>query len=158
MAMMSDVLEQRRPYVPPAWAGRMFALIGMKTHCTYAAKVVHQLVTRDLTDAMTRARAEFDSIEIDRLRVRPIVKLIGEFWAQTTDGDGNFRMVRFLEEEKAEAYVDRMIGTRIMYIFHLAKQMAREKRDIDPDGVALSMRHPLRLFLQRKRHVRNLPC
>ena len=41
------------------------------------------------------------TIEVDRLRVKPIVKITGEFWAQTTEGDGNFHMFEFLEREGA---------------------------------------------------------
>jgi len=156
VAMLADLLENRVPFTPPRLCARAFTAIGMQAYCVYASRIIHQLRSHDLVDALQRARSEFDSIEIDRLRVRPIVKVIGEFWAQTTDGDGNFRMVRFLEEEKTEAYVDRMIGTRIMYIFHMAKQMAREKRDIDPSGVAVSLRHPRKLIAQRIRHAKKV--
>jgi predicted nucleotide-binding protein (sugar kinase/HSP70/actin superfamily) len=154
VAMVSERLRNRNPFVPSGLWARAFSTIGFHAHYTYVAKVIHQLLTDDLLDIVAQARAEFDAIEIDQLRVRPVVKVIGEFWAQTTDGDGNFRMVRFLEEEKAEVYVDRMIGTRIMYIFHMAKQMAREKRDIDQDGKAVSLRRPRRLLAVRVRYAR----
>jgi len=36
-----------------------------------------------------------------------IVKITGEFWAQTTEGDGNFNMFRFLQREGAQVLVDR---------------------------------------------------
>ena len=156
VAMLADLLQNRAPFTPPRLCATVFTAVGMQAYCVYASRIIRQLRSHDLVDALQRARSEFDSIEIDRLRVRPIVKVIGEFWAQTTDGDGNFRMVRFLEEEKAEAYVDRMIGTRIMYIFHMAKQMAREKRDIDPGGVAVSWRHPRKLIVQRIRHAKKV--
>ena len=35
---------------------------------------------------------------LDRTRVKPIVKITGEFWAQTTEGDGNFNMFKFLRK------------------------------------------------------------
>jgi predicted nucleotide-binding protein (sugar kinase/HSP70/actin superfamily) len=37
----------------------------------------------------------FDSIEVDRTRVKPVVKVIGEFWDQMTEGDGNFQILFF---------------------------------------------------------------
>jgi predicted nucleotide-binding protein (sugar kinase/HSP70/actin superfamily) len=156
IAMMSDVLRNRTPFQPSGAPFRIFAAMGLRAQYAYAAKVVHQLRSRDLVDAVARARTEFDSIELDRLRVRPIVKVIGEFWAQSTDGDGNFRMVRFLEQERAEAYVDRMIGTRITYLFHMAQQMARAKKHIDGEGRALTIRHPRRLLSGRIRYAKKM--
>ncbi len=156
IARMSDLLRKRTPFEPTGLAARLFAAIGRGGSYGHVARIVHQLTSADLVDAMKWARSEFDTVEIDRLRVRPIVRIIGEFWAQTTDGDGNFRMVRFLEDEKAEAYVDRMIGTRLMYIFHMAKKMAREKSHMDTDGTAVSIRHPGRLLRQRIRYVKKI--
>ena len=156
IAMMSDVLRNRTPFHPPRALARIFAAIGLRAQYAYVAKIVHQLRSRDLVDAVARARMEFDSIELDRLRVRPVVRVIGEFWAQSTDGDGNFRMVRFLEQERAEAYVDRMIGTRITYLFHMARQMARAKKDIDADGRAITIRQPLRLLSGRVRYAKKM--
>ena len=40
-------------------------------------------------------------VPVDYTRFKPIVKITGEFWAQTTEGDGNFNMFRFLEREGA---------------------------------------------------------
>lgn len=156
VAMMSDVLRDRTPFEPSGVALRISTAMGQRARYAYAAKVVHQLLSRDLVDAVGRARAEFDTIEVDPLRVRPIVRVIGEFWAQTTDGDGNFRMVRFLEQERAEAYVDRVIGTRITYIFHMAKQMARAKRNIDPEGRVVTIRHPRRFLVERMRYAKKM--
>ena len=70
-----------------------------------------------------RARERLDAIEVDRLRVKPIVKITGEFWAQTTEGDGNFNMFSFLEREGAQVLVE-PIGTWIMYMLHQAAQKA----------------------------------
>jgi len=45
--------------------------------------------------------------------VKPVVKIIGEFWAQITEGDGNFHMFEFLEREGAQVLVE-PIGTWVM--------------------------------------------
>ena len=74
----------------------------------------------------------FDRIEVDRLRVKPVVKITGEFWAQTTEGDGNFNMFPFLEREGAEVIVE-PIGTWIMYMIHQVKQKLRDRRSLE-DG------------------------
>lgn len=52
--------------------------------------------------ALLRCRARLNKIGVDRLRPKPKVSIIGEFWAMTTEGDGNHRLQRFLEQEGAE--------------------------------------------------------
>jgi hypothetical protein len=51
--------------------------------------------------------------------VKPVVKITGEFWAQLTEGDGNFNMFAFLEREGAHVVVD-SVGNWVMYLMHQA--------------------------------------
>ena len=64
-----------------------------------------------------------NSIEVDRTRVKPVVKITGEFWAQTTEGDGNFHMFDFLEREGAQVLVE-PIATWVAYLLYQAKYNA----------------------------------
>ncbi len=68
----------------------------------------------------------FDDIEVDRTRVKPIVKITGEFWAQTTEGDGNFRMFQFLEKEGAQLLID-PVTAWFHYLVHVARQQNRDR-------------------------------
>jgi len=52
--------------------------------------------------ALLKARKEFKAVKVDFTRVKPRVSIIGEFWAMTTEGDGNYQLQRFLESEGAE--------------------------------------------------------
>ena len=52
--------------------------------------------------ALLRCRSRLNKIAVNRLRPKPKVSIIGEFWAMTTEGDGNHRLQRFLEQEGAE--------------------------------------------------------
>jgi predicted nucleotide-binding protein (sugar kinase/HSP70/actin superfamily) len=52
--------------------------------------------------ALARCRMLFSKVSVDRTQPKPLVSLIGEFWAMTTEGDGNYHMQRFLEKEGAE--------------------------------------------------------
>ncbi|MDC3955637.1 2-hydroxyglutaryl-CoA dehydratase [Polyangium jinanense] len=52
--------------------------------------------------ALYKCRKLFEAIEVDRLRVRAKASIIGEFWAMTTEGDGNYQLQKFLESEGAE--------------------------------------------------------
>ena len=62
------------------------------------------LVTPYFVKAMKEVRRRFDAVEVDRLRVKPIVKLTGEFYLQTVEGDPNYNIHRWLEAEGAEVY------------------------------------------------------
>jgi predicted nucleotide-binding protein (sugar kinase/HSP70/actin superfamily) len=52
--------------------------------------------------ALFASRGEFAAIKCDWTRTAPRVSIIGEFWAMTTEGDGNYFLQRFLEQEGAE--------------------------------------------------------
>lgn len=70
-------------------------------------KKLGSLVWHVLTSYFVRALEEvrreiWDYIQVDRLRVKPKVKITGEFWLQTHEGDGNYNIKRWLEREGAE--------------------------------------------------------
>jgi predicted nucleotide-binding protein (sugar kinase/HSP70/actin superfamily) len=75
---------------------------------------------KDYLTALRNAKERLDSIEVDRLRVKPVVKITGEFWAQLTEGDGNFHMFEFLEREGAQVVVE-PIATWVAYLMYQAK-------------------------------------
>jgi len=52
--------------------------------------------------ALYKARREFEAVEVDNLRPKAKVSIIGEFWAMTTEGDGNYALQKFLESEGSE--------------------------------------------------------
>jgi len=52
--------------------------------------------------ALYKCRKIFEGVKVDRLRVRAKTSIIGEFWAMTTEGDGNYQLQKFLESEGAE--------------------------------------------------------
>jgi predicted nucleotide-binding protein (sugar kinase/HSP70/actin superfamily) len=79
---------------------------------------------------LEQCRTRLGRIEVDRLRVKPVVKITGEFWAQLTEGDGNFNMFAFLEREGAHVLVD-SIGNWVTYLLHQAKANARERKSLD---------------------------
>jgi len=81
---------------------------------------------KDYLNALKTARERMDSIEVDRLRVKPVVKITGEFWAQLTEGDGNFHMFNFLEREGAQVLVE-PIATWVAYLMYQAKAHAIAK-------------------------------
>lgn len=69
-----------------------------------AKKDVRETLERNgsVLKALWRSRKLFRNIEVDRLRAKPKVAIIGEFWAMTTEGDGNYFLQRFIESESGE--------------------------------------------------------
>lgn len=101
---------------------------------SFTGKFLHQLRSQEYTHALHVARDMFNEIEVDRLRVKPIVKITGEFWAQTTEGDGNFNMFRFLEREGAQVLVE-PVGTWIMYMIHQVVQRCRDWKGLEEGAI-----------------------
>lgn len=76
--------------------------------------------------ALWQTRKELAAIKVDRTRIKPRVAIIGEFWAMTTEGDGNYKMQRFLEQEGAEVDVQ-LVTNWILYLLWGAKYDTRER-------------------------------
>ena len=95
---------------------------------------------KDYLNALHTAREKMNSIEVDRTRVKPVVKITGEFWAQITEGDGNFHMFDFLEREGAQVIVE-PIATWVAYLMYQAKAHAIAKWPVNsPPGSAAGTR------------------
>jgi predicted nucleotide-binding protein (sugar kinase/HSP70/actin superfamily) len=105
---LCTLLRERKPFedhedLPEFLSKRIKAHKGAKWEVWVNSllKVREQLYGHPYKDALEAVHEHLGTIEVDRLRVKPIVKIIGEFWAQTTEGDGNFHMFEFLEREGA---------------------------------------------------------
>jgi predicted nucleotide-binding protein (sugar kinase/HSP70/actin superfamily) len=57
---------------------------------------------KSLLWALVQSRRLLMNVKVDRTIVKPKVSIIGEFWAMTTEGDGNYGLQKFLETEGAE--------------------------------------------------------
>src|SRR5262249_27174404 len=62
------------------------------------------LTTSHFTRALHDIHQKFSAIEVDRLRAKPAVKITGEFYLQTVEGDPNYNIHRWLEAEGAQVY------------------------------------------------------
>ena len=78
---------------------------------------------------LRRIRRLFEVIDVDYTRTKPKVRITGEFWAQTTEGDGSYRLQSWLETEGAEVITE-PIGTWIDYILYGAINRQRERLGI----------------------------
>jgi len=92
-------------------------------------KVRENLYGKPYVDALETCRQRIDEIEIDRTKVKPVVKITGEFWAAITEGDGNFNMYRFLEREGAQVVVE-PVATWVAYLLCQSKARARNNLEV----------------------------
>src|SRR5664280_1940315 len=132
MNAMQDVFRRKRPWNLDTGLAKYLG--GFSDTAEYIGKFVNQLKGDDYVPHLKRCRDRFNEVDIDRLRVKPIVKITGEFWAQTTEGDGNFNMFNFLQREGAQVLVE-PIGTWIMYMMHQVVQKYKDLKGLDEGTV-----------------------
>jgi len=137
MDALCTMLRDRKPFEDhedlPEWmAKKIRASKGAKWEIWVNSllKVREQLYGKPYKEALQAVHDQLGTIEVDRLKVKPVVKIIGEFWAQITEGDGNFHMFEFLEREGAQVLVE-PIGTWVMYMMYQVKARAAARRLLD---------------------------
>lgn len=150
---MKDLCDHLREYKAPDLADRVPGFVSrslahhdfMRGLLSFLYKMRQHLRGREFLEVLARCRKRIDGIAIDRTRLRPVVKIVGEFWAQTTESGGNYRMFEFLEKEGAQVQPE-AIGTWIAYLLAHARMQLYPKRGLDAQG-----REP-RTFRQRCRN------
>jgi predicted nucleotide-binding protein (sugar kinase/HSP70/actin superfamily) len=131
---LHEVLRKKSPWSVEDMLGSLGNKIPMKGTVEYLGKFINQLVSDDYIEALHHVRDRYNTIQVDRFRVKPIVKITGEFWAQTTEGDGNFNMFQFLHREGAQVIVE-PIGTWIMYMIHQVVQKIKDTRGLEEGAI-----------------------
>jgi predicted nucleotide-binding protein (sugar kinase/HSP70/actin superfamily) len=132
---LSDFLKTRKRYEilnhTPRWISeRLTRNRKLKDTLNTLGKILNHLYGEDFVRSMHLARKRLSGIEVDFTRVKPVVKIVGEFWAQLTEGDGNFNMFAFLEQEGAQAHVEPISGW-ITYLLYQARAGSEAKKGID---------------------------
>ena len=139
MDSLCITLRGRTPFefmrdAPPWLTERLANKSGLRNTLSILCKIYDHLYGKEYLDALAACRDRLNTIEVDRMKVKPVVKVTGEFWAQTTEGDGNFQMFQFLEREGAQVLVE-PIATWIAYMIHLARLAAKSRRRVDADEI-----------------------
>jgi predicted nucleotide-binding protein (sugar kinase/HSP70/actin superfamily) len=134
---LCTLLRERKPFEDhedlPEWMARKIALhkgAGWEKWVNSLGKVWENLYGSAYKECLREVHDLLGQVEVDRLRVKPVVKIIGEFWAQITEGDGNFNMFAFLEREGAQVLVE-PIATWVMYMMYQVKERWRERKSLD---------------------------
>ncbi|MCX7602493.1 MAG: hypothetical protein N2036_00310, partial [Bryobacteraceae bacterium] len=82
-------------------------------------------------DALAWCRHRLQRVRVDWLRVRPVVKVTGEFYSALSEGDANYRLFRYLESEGAEVRVD-PISNLVQYWLYEARLNNRRRKGLRP--------------------------
>ena len=90
--------------------------------------------------ALFQVRRILRNVEVDRTVIKPKVSVIGEFWAMTTEGDGNYGLQRFLEQEGAEVDIQIVTNWLLYNIwehrFDTKQRMTLRQQDGGRKGLA----------------------
>jgi predicted nucleotide-binding protein (sugar kinase/HSP70/actin superfamily) len=86
-------------------------------------------VNGNILAALWKVKPLFESIAVDRMQPKPKVSIIGEFWAMTTEGDGNYQLQRFLESEGAEPDVQ-LVTAWLLYSLWEANHDTKERHEL----------------------------
>ncbi|MGH9505663.1 MAG: hypothetical protein ACRD13_01950 [Terriglobales bacterium] len=134
IAQLGHVLRDRKPFELAEHSNVAAGLLQknrkLKDTFSVLLKVLDHLYGKELYGGLREARDHMNTIEVDRTKVKPVVKITGEFWAQITEGDGNFGMFRFLEREGAQVVVE-PIATWVAYMIHQVRMNAMARRRAD---------------------------
>ena len=79
--------------------------------------------------ALWKIKPILRSIEVDRTMVKPKVSIIGEFWAMTTEGDGNYQLQEFLEAEGAECDIQ-LVAAWLLYTLWEVRNDTNERANL----------------------------
>jgi predicted nucleotide-binding protein (sugar kinase/HSP70/actin superfamily) len=102
-----------RPQAGKRWGGKKWGSLAWHLASPY------------FVNAMQEVRRRFDEVEVDRLRMKPKVKITGEFYLQTVEGDPNYNIHRWLEAEGAEVYP----AVIVIWFDYLMRMAAQEFED-----------------------------
>jgi predicted nucleotide-binding protein (sugar kinase/HSP70/actin superfamily) len=137
---VQDLEYQVRPYEVVAGAATQAAKDGVEIlHEAFRKRpsrgrkwgsLAWHLCTPYFVDAMKAVRRRFAEVEVDRLRAKPVVKITGEFYLQTVEGDPNYNIHRWLEGEGAEVY-PAAITIWFDYLMRLAAQDFEDRVGIE---------------------------
>jgi predicted nucleotide-binding protein (sugar kinase/HSP70/actin superfamily) len=88
------------------------------------------MTTGYYVDALKEVFRRFDAIEVDRLQAKPKVKITGEFYLQTVEGDPNYNIHRWLEAEGAEVY-PAVVAVWLDYLIRVRAQKIEDFIGVD---------------------------
>jgi predicted nucleotide-binding protein (sugar kinase/HSP70/actin superfamily) len=107
-----------------------------------AKKLVYEALYKktNIFLALHQAKKHLAKVEIDPLRARAKCSIIGEFWAMTTEGDGNYQLQKFLESEGGENDIQLTTAWLLYNIWEVSRDTKERRylRGVDGGKYGLS--------------------
>ena len=96
-----------------------------------AKKVLYEALEdqTNILAALWRCKPILQAVEVDKTLPKPKVSIIGEFWAMTTEGDGNYQLQQFLEQEGAECDIQ-LVAAWLLYTLWEVRNDTKERADL----------------------------
>ncbi len=100
-------------------------------------KIIYEALERrtNILPAIWSCKPILASVKLNRTLAKPKISIIGEFWAMTTEGDGNYQLQRFLEGEGAEADIQ-LVAAWVLYMLWEARHDTKDRADLREADVA----------------------
>jgi predicted nucleotide-binding protein (sugar kinase/HSP70/actin superfamily) len=94
-------------------------------------KIIYESLNEqtNLLVALNKMKNLLAAVKVDRMQPKPKTSIIGEFWAMTTEGDGNYQLQRFLESEGGEVEIQ-IVTAWILYMLWEARRDTLERKDL----------------------------
>jgi predicted nucleotide-binding protein (sugar kinase/HSP70/actin superfamily) len=83
-------------------------------------KIVYLNFCKEYKNILSYLLNNLKELKFNFNQVKPVVKITGEFWAQTTEGDGNLNVHRYLEDNGAQVIPEALCNW-ILYLLHQVK-------------------------------------
>ncbi len=125
--LIGDCLNQMMDRLKPYEVDEGAAMRAREKAITILQKGIEK--KRNMFVALRKVKKVFDQVECDFTRIKPMVKITGEFWASSTEGQGNYFLKNWLQREEAEVTQEPLIGW-LEYLLFVNELSIKDRRKI----------------------------
>jgi predicted nucleotide-binding protein (sugar kinase/HSP70/actin superfamily) len=126
---LHDILKNKKHFQLKGIRKLLLEKISLSTSVEFIGVLLEQITSKYFVKALKVVRRKFEAVEVDHLRLKTKVKLTGEFWAMTSQSQGNYNMMKFLENEGAEV-IPEPVATYLLYMFSKHMLRLKDRKDI----------------------------
>ena len=125
--LIGDCLNQMVDKLKPYEVDEGAAMRAREKAMTILRKGIEE--KRNMFVALRKVKKLFDQVECDFMRIKPLVKITGEFWASSTEGQGNYFLKNWLQREGAEVTQEPLTGW-LEYLLFIDELSIKDRRNI----------------------------
>ncbi|MFT5164884.1 MAG: putative nucleotide-binding protein (sugar kinase/HSP70/actin superfamily) [Saprospiraceae bacterium] len=126
---LHDVLKNKKHVQLKGTWKSLLEKINLSKPVEFIGVLLDQITNKYFVNALIEVRRKFGTVEVDRLRLKTKVKLTGEFWAMTSQSEGNYNMMKFLENEDAEVLPE-PVATYLLFMFSKHMLRLKDRKDL----------------------------